>query len=88
MPQPVATGEATEPVDAECVECGAHADDVEQAVDRADLVEVHVVGRQCRGPRPRPSASALEDRDGGGAHAGREIGDLEKLPDRAPRARG
>ena len=41
-------------VDAEHLERGAGADDVDDRVERADLVEVDVVGSARRGARPRP----------------------------------
>ena len=50
VPEPTATGVASSEVDAERVQPGARADDVDDRVDRADLVEVHVVdGRPVHG---------------------------------------
>jgi hypothetical protein len=45
MPRPTATGEEVMVVDAEHLECGAGADDVDDGVDPADLVEVDLVRR-------------------------------------------
>ncbi len=67
MPWPMAIGEATMLLDAERVQRGGDADDVDDGVERADLVELDVggvdavdralgLGQRCRTPggrRPR-----------------------------------
>ena len=53
------SGEQTTLVDAEALQRQRDAADVADRVDGADLVEVHPLGRGCRGcaPRPRPAAA-------------------------------
>ena len=59
-----------------------HPDHVGDRVERADLVEVHVVRRRCRAPRASASASRAKTSRAPGAHAGRR-----GRPPRAARGR-
>ena len=69
MPVPVATAAGLHLVDAEHLERGARADDVDDGVDAADLVEVDLVGRA-----PVEAALDLGQRGEGGLRRGRGPG--------------
>ena len=58
LPRATGIGEASIAVDPEELEAERGADDVDDRVDGADLVEVDALGRDSRGPSPRPPPAA------------------------------
>ena len=72
-------------LDAQCVQRGGDADDVDDRVERTDLVELDRVRDRCRAPRPSASARPANTASAIAAHRRRQVGLAEQFSDRLRR---